>query len=194
MKNEKEDRRLKMTRRLLKDALVELMKTRSIHEISVKKLCETADVNRSTFYRHYESQYDLCQEILDDVSAEIYVLIERRPAGPNRLRLLLTDILTYLEEERELILVLLSKNGNLNIGEMFSKIVGRLIQEDETTEMAAYCTQFITAGVTSIVWLWLNKEDRRSPKDIAMLMNVLFLHGVKKAMLLAGRDDLLDSM
>ena len=47
------------------------------------------------------------------------------------------------------------------------------------------------AGVTSVVWVWLNEENRRAPREIAMMLNVLFLHGVKKAMLLAGRDDLL---
>ena len=45
----KTDRRVKYTKALLRDALVELMQTQHISGISIKALCGLADVNRSTF-------------------------------------------------------------------------------------------------------------------------------------------------
>ena len=183
------DRRSQMSRQLLKDALIELMKTRSLHDISIIKLCEAADVNRSTFYRHYDSPYALYDEILQDVSADIYGIAESVPEGPHRIRELLTKVLTYLEQRRELMLVLLSDKGNINIGERLSGFVSRMTDSDKTTELAMYCTQFITAGLTSIVWLWLNKEDRRTPREMANMLNALLLHGVARAIALTAKTE-----
>lgn len=49
MAEKEENRRVKYTKRVIKEALIELMANRQVGEISVKKLCEKADVNRSTF-------------------------------------------------------------------------------------------------------------------------------------------------
>lgn len=180
-----QDRRARISRQMLKDALVELMKTRSIHEISIKKICETADVNRSTFYRYYDSPYALYDEILKDVGDHIYAIAEKTGDVPHRIRVLLTEILTYVEQHRELILVLLSSNGNLNVGETLSVFVSSFL--GGSTELSVYCAQFITAGVTNIVWTWLNKEDRRSPREMALMLNALLLHGVQHAIALSGQ-------
>ncbi len=53
----KEDRRIRMTKRMLKDALIELLKKKDIYHVSIRELCEAADVNRTTFYKYYGSQF-----------------------------------------------------------------------------------------------------------------------------------------
>ncbi len=183
------DRRVKMTRQLLKDSLVELMKTKSLHEISIKKICENADVNRSTFYRYYNSQYDLYDEILADINADINAIIANDNGSDNRILAIITDILTYAEERRDLIMVILSRNGSLVIGEMFSRNVNAFIDINSTSELSMYCTQFITAGITNILWTWLNKENRRSAKEVALVINSLLLHGIKKAVMYSDKNE-----
>lgn len=59
----KEDRRIAMTKRLLKAALIELLKEQDIYHISIRELCERADVNRTTFYKYYGSQFDLLTDM-----------------------------------------------------------------------------------------------------------------------------------
>lgn len=58
-----EDRRTKYTRKVIRDALIELLKTMSYPKISVTKLCRVAEINRGTFYIHY---YDV-DDVLDDI-------------------------------------------------------------------------------------------------------------------------------
>lgn len=60
-------RRVKMTQTLLKQSLIELMEQKNIRQISIKEICEQADVSRSTFYTYYGSQY----ELLDAIRKEI---------------------------------------------------------------------------------------------------------------------------
>ena len=59
MKELKMDRKTRYTRMVLQDSLIELMKEKPISKITIKELCEKADINRTTFYAHYTDQYDL---------------------------------------------------------------------------------------------------------------------------------------
>ncbi|MDR1555927.1 MAG: TetR/AcrR family transcriptional regulator [Tannerellaceae bacterium] len=58
-----EDKRIKLTKLILKDALVELIETKSINEISITELCRSANINRSTFYKYYSSPQELLREL-----------------------------------------------------------------------------------------------------------------------------------
>ncbi|MCC8090140.1 MAG: TetR/AcrR family transcriptional regulator, partial [Oscillospiraceae bacterium] len=60
--NKKENQRVMLTKRLLKDALIRLLNGKSIDEISVTELCRESGINRSTFYHHYGSPYDVLAE------------------------------------------------------------------------------------------------------------------------------------
>jgi AcrR family transcriptional regulator len=54
-----DDPRVKRTQKLLWEALHTLLEERSFEEISVTDICEEAMINRTTFYKHFESKYDL---------------------------------------------------------------------------------------------------------------------------------------
>ena len=67
------DPRVKRTRKMFKEALKELMLTHKDYmEITVKELCEKAELNRRTFYLHYEYIDDVLMEIQEDFSKEFY--------------------------------------------------------------------------------------------------------------------------
>ncbi len=176
------DRRTALSKKMMKEALIELMKTRPIYTVSIKKICEQADVNRTTFYRYYNSQFDLLNEITGEITADITEIIESVPDTKNKLRRTLEGVLTYFEENRETCLVLLSENSNLNIGEMFSKIVRGFMSGGKEDNLINYCVQFISAGLTSIIWLWLNEENRSSPEELSAVLTLLLRNGVKDAL------------
>lgn len=187
--NEKSmDRRSRMTRTILKQSLIELMKTKPLHEISIKKICETADINRSTFYHHYDSPYALYEDIVDEVLLTMLIITKKHRYSDNRLLKILQESLTYIENNQDLFLVILSENGNIGIGEKLSKNFEKFIDTQMHSDFSVYCSQFITAGLTSIVWRWLNTENRRPPKDLAVVINTLVIHGVGRAMRLKGND------
>ena len=81
----KEDRRVTMTRRLLKDALIELLREQSIYQISIRELCQRADVNRTTFYKYYGSQFDLLADMEDDIVAFVNSTVTQHETSPERI-------------------------------------------------------------------------------------------------------------
>jgi len=71
MKNEThEDRRVRKTKRSLRDCLVRLMKEKKIQDITVREISEMADINRGTFYLHYKDIYDLLEHVESDFAGE----------------------------------------------------------------------------------------------------------------------------
>lgn len=66
------DRRVKRTKKLLRDSLFSLLQQKSINEITVTELTEVADINRATFYFYYTDIFDM----LDQIQNEAYEMFE----------------------------------------------------------------------------------------------------------------------
>lgn len=67
---------MRRTRRLLRDALLALVRERGFDAIAVQDLTERAELNRATFYLHYRDKYDLLtqsmKEMLDELVSPSY--------------------------------------------------------------------------------------------------------------------------
>ena len=60
-----------MTKKMIKDAMLELLENQPLEKISVTDICTNADVNRSTFYAYYTDTAHLLTEIENDVLDQI---------------------------------------------------------------------------------------------------------------------------
>jgi len=61
------DRRVRYTRMVLRESMLDLLKDKPINQISVTELCKAADVNRNTFYNHYNTPYEIIREMEDEI-------------------------------------------------------------------------------------------------------------------------------
>lgn len=80
---EKMDRRVRKTRALLLQGLVKMLETHDIQDISVKELTELVDINRGTFYLHYDDIYDMLHKIEDEMFLEFNEIMEQKPVVTN---------------------------------------------------------------------------------------------------------------
>ncbi len=174
-------RRVRMTKLLLKQSLIELMREKSIHEISIKDICAGADINRSTFYRHYNTQFELYDDVLEDITKDIGEIYISCSGDDYTTQTFLTQILKYIEAHRDTFLVILSGNSNVSMGETFNRFTSRFIDTENASELKVYIVQFIAAGMTSFIWTWLNKENRRSAEDVALVISSVMTHGIKRS-------------
>jgi AcrR family transcriptional regulator len=74
------DPRIRRTRLLLQDALVQLLKKKGFDEISVQDIAEEATINRATFYAHYADKYALLECV---TASRFYALLDERGAKFN---------------------------------------------------------------------------------------------------------------
>ena len=67
------DLRVRRTRRALQQALIQLTTEKGFEAITVQDLTERAEVNRATFYRHYQDKYELVMAMIKEVLDELEV-------------------------------------------------------------------------------------------------------------------------
>ena len=97
-KQEKTDRRIRKTKKQLRLALTTLMLEKNINEITVSQLTALADLNRSTFYIHYQDIYDMVEQIETEIFQQFVELVQSRTPSAQ----LLTDIFYFLAENADL--------------------------------------------------------------------------------------------
>lgn len=179
---EREDRRIRYTKALLRDALAELMRDNHISKISVTMLCEVADVHRSTFYTHYTNQFDLLRQIQSEVLYNIRRYIDEQGEGET---LSVTEqklmaMLEYGKKNSELIEVLLGDNSDGSFQKQIMELVNQVtfyteLKVDEQTR--EYISLFGLNGCISIIKKWLQTGMRESTAMIAELVVNLTQHG-----------------
>jgi len=168
----KRDRRVQYTIMVLKDALVESMKTEHISKISVKSLCAIADINRSTFYAHFTDQYALLhfieQEVLDNIrhSLEAQSFHDKRPISFQ----VLHHILDYVHDNAELFKALLSDNCDLRIQREImnlSQVISFQLNEKYDERVQEYLSVYGTIGCIALLQKWLQDGTPEPTEQIA---------------------------
>src|SRR6266508_1641356 len=71
------DRRVQKTRKLLQDALIELVAEKGYEAITIQELLDRANVGRSTFYAHFQDKDQLLHSILARLD-ELFVQHEKQ--------------------------------------------------------------------------------------------------------------------
>ena len=65
------DLRIKKTKRAIRSAFYELIKEKPLEKITVREIAERAEINKTTFYAHYETVYDLVDQLEQETVVEV---------------------------------------------------------------------------------------------------------------------------
>ena len=167
------DRRVKYTLLALRGSLLELMREKDVSRITVKELCERADVNRGTFYAHYASPADLLEQIEQELLEKVLASLESKLATGS-LAALLTDIFTTLRQNGDLCGVLFSEHGDKEfLGRVMETTREACLQEwrrtaqDLPREMLDLLYSFMANGSVGVIRAWIGEGMRTEPKVIA---------------------------
>ena len=105
----RENLRVRQTRQRLSKALLEMLRDRSLRSVSIRELCQKAGINRTTFYHHYGSQYDLfeeiCAQFLEDIAE---CLASADPENREHVHEKVALVLTYLQDHLQVARLLLN--------------------------------------------------------------------------------------
>ncbi|MBS5952057.1 MAG: TetR/AcrR family transcriptional regulator, partial [Clostridium sp.] len=109
------DRRIRKTKDVLKKSLIILMKEKSINSITVKELCEKADINRGTFYLHYKDVFHMLGEIEKELFEEFQDMILSYEISPDKIETkpILKDIFTFIAKNSDFCIVILCERGDM---------------------------------------------------------------------------------
>ena len=173
----KENQRIALTKRLVQEALLIMLRKTDIQKISVRDLCAKAGINRTTFYNHYGSPEDVLWEMfrnfLNDIENTLNSSdIDDREQIHQRVVFVFRYMLEHLEMSRLLV--------NSNLDSSFSKhlfsipripilledALSGITNENEKSAVIS----FVISGSYQLVRDWLNQDVRISPDEEAKLV------------------------
>ena len=160
----KENRKIRYTKMVIRDSLTELMKTKSILSISIKDICELADISRSTFYAHYKDQYDLLRLIEEETVAYFEGMLDKYKDKHSKKETaqMIEEMLTYMANNGNSIQVLLSENGDIafqkKLFQHFANnnlVIKYFSDKQQDDEAKTYYSVFLINGYLGLVQHWL---------------------------------------
>ncbi|MGD9559236.1 MAG: TetR/AcrR family transcriptional regulator [Oscillospiraceae bacterium] len=137
---QKEDQRVRLTRQLLQNALLQLLGERPVGSVTVTQLCERAGVNRGTFYLHYRDVYDLLQQMEEALLEDLDVLLGAAPVvgtgeAEAEADVFMGAIIRFMEKNWEMCAVLLGDNGD-------KKFVAAIVERAREKSVQEYRRHF----------------------------------------------------
>lgn len=175
-----EDRRVRRTKRLLRQALTELMLEKDFKDITVTDLVERADINRGTFYVHYRDVYDLREQIENEMINTCRKLIEEteQAVKTNSTRPILKKATDYLLENRDMVRGLLRSSGEENFATKMVQIIEELHARSLPTNqlVGQYIARFVGAGSVAVIQKWLLSEDNFTQDQLIDLIDTRLQH------------------
>lgn len=184
----KENRRVRYTRMALRESLLSQLLTTPLGKISVSKVCEQADVNRSTFYMYYKDVYDLMTQIEDEFFNELKELSLKPYDLPGSYHLLV-KIYELIYKNRDLTTVEFGEFGNKNSILRVSNLFHDQIIEDWRSMMAnpsdvdlEYLLTFSTYTNLGAIEHWIKRNFHETPEQLAQMTFKLVAQGLSAYM------------
>ena len=181
----KTDKRKVRTKRLIRDALTELMEDKGFEGLTVRDLTEKAEINRGTFYLHYQDKYDLLgkseAEILTEI-VKITQLIQPKDVltfNQNTALPFIIKLFELFHENSSFMKVILGPKGDAKfqgklrdiIKKTFLQNVISKIKKDEMLVPADYLFSYVSSAHLGVIQHWLETGMEKTPQEMAMILS-----------------------
>ena len=183
MKHHKQDRRVNKTKNAITNTLLRLMEEKSVSEITVSELTNAADINRKTFYNHYENLDSVLKELEENClnwvmafvkDASFSTLLED-PAS------VYVDIARGLQRHRELLHLLYNSGVYPRLSSRITESLKDSVREKARAEIkpeylpkADLLLDFVTAGAVGIYDTMFRKDDPTTLDEVTEFIHYFF--------------------
>lgn len=174
--NTKNNQRTRLSKMLFKNALMDLLKEKgSINKVSVRELCDRAELNRSTFYAHYQGPNDLLIEIetelLDATEEHLKKIGAENEIGAHKYIL---SFLQYIRQNDKPFRALLIDSTDPEFRSRFmQQSIIQFVKNLRIVlpkELEQYIFSYILNGSTGIIIQWIRSDYAADENEIVNLL------------------------
>ena len=171
----KEDRRVRKTKRALREGLAELLTEKRIQNITVRELTDKVDIHRSTFYTNFTDIYDLYSEIEDVTIQEISDIFSENDHVDSKD--FFEMLFKYIFENRQVCRMFLGKNVSptfySRLTDLFKEAYLVCCQNEYgftgTAAELEYYAHFYLSGSLAVVGKWADEGFEYSAEQLTMM-------------------------
>ncbi len=169
----KNNRRTQMTRLLLKTALIELMREKPFSQITIKDICDQADLNRTTFYLHYADQSALLADVEEEAQQKALEYLRNvKPAADAPA--MIEAFLRYIQERADLFRILFCDAGSEDYRSRFIQntleSLRLNIPMSSPPDEEPYVLCFLMQGSVHMIMEWIKRDFDIDAKQLACLI------------------------
>ncbi len=168
----KTDIRTKYTKKVIRECFFDLLKENPLNRITVKAICEKADINRTTFYRYYKDPFDLMEQIENEMldafrnHAKVMMPVDMESA--------LETMFSAVIHNQEMYLVLISDNADrsfvrkmiLETYDLFKESLAKTFPSLSDNQRR-WMYYYIAQGSVSVTIDWLHRGMKETPAEMA---------------------------
>ena len=176
------DRRVKYTKNIIKECLIELLQSKDLNKITVSELCEKADINRATFYRYYIDIFDLLEKMEQEL---IDHLKEMLPDYQDySMKDVIEEYLKVLLENKKLVKIIFSNRKSIVfLNDFFVFVYENCkekwflnvdIDENDKNLVSIFCFN----GTLGVVNYWIQNDFEESVESISTLISRICYKGL----------------
>ena len=150
-----------MTRTLLHNALIELICEKPLTRITIKEVCERADLNRTTFYLHYTDLDALLSDIEQEAEKRIKDYLQSIHHEKDQVKYIAL-LLDYAQQNSALFQILFFYHPNSVFqSNIFRHLLGMIIEisvNGATTKQSLYAKTFVSNGCLGLMNMWFERS------------------------------------
>jgi len=170
----KEDRRVRKTKKALREGLVELLNEKSIQNITVKELTDKVDIHRSTFYANFKDIYELYSHVEDNIIQEISEIISTDYTF--KPEIFFSDLLGYINKNRQVSRLFFG--GSISTA-FYERLTG-LFKDAcidcwhniaNISEKMDYYVQFSLSGWLGVIGLWVSRDFEHPMETVVKMLS-----------------------
>ena len=166
------DMRVVKTRRAIRNALIELAEEKDVEKITVKELCELAEISNPAFYSHYGNIYDVVDEIENEVVQKVCDRMAHRSIDDIALPAMLRELgeQVYQNPLRNVV------RDDAESGVLGRKFITNFIEQRQITmhdiekRRDFLAVAFAFDGLMSIMQRMSQEQFERSVDDLSVVM------------------------
>lgn len=162
---------------------MKLLKEKQLSAITIKEICELADINRSTFYSHYSDQYDLLYKMEKEIIGDMQEKLNSHNDSKDEL-MQTEKILEYIAAKKDIFQILLNDNGDTGFQKKVIDVAHQFLMKDlmvvhnHKEGSIEYMSTFIISGSIHVIKSWLDNEMDKSQKEMAEMINTFAMKGL----------------
>ena len=191
------DERVIKTKKLIKTALSELIQEKGFEHVSITDLTQRANINRGTFYLHYQDKYDLLEkfenEVLDDINTNAENFIKSikdidflGEDFSNEIKPFINKVFTYIKENYIIMKVILGPKSDMRFQNKIKKALNILLTEkgwdnyfdsQNTFVSKNYFISYLVSAHIGVIRQWIDSGMNESAENMAEMISKMFFLG-----------------
>ena len=191
------DERVIKTKKLIKTALSELIQEKGFDHVSITDLTQRANINRGTFYLHYQDKYDLLEkfenEVLDDINTNAENFIKSikdidflGEDFSNEIKPFINKVFTYIKENYIIMKVILGPKSDMRFQNKIKKALNILLTEkgwdnyfdsQNTFVTKNYFISYLVSAHIGVIRQWIDSGMNESAENMAEMISKMFFLG-----------------